>query len=279
MSGDWHCEQGVLDRYGTGRLDGPVLWSVEAHLTVCAVCRGRLPAAPVAPAVDRVWQRLDDAVDAPRPGVVEWLLLRVGVPEHLARLLAATPTLRLSWLGAVAVTLAVAVAASWLSRSTQLPLGLLGVVPLVAVAGVAVAFGPRVDPTYELALSAPFDTFRLVLLRSTAVLSVTIVLAGVAGVAAPGAGFRTMAWLAPALLLSIATLGLSPVLGPLRAAWTAGTTWALALILTVRLPTGSSVLFEPVVQAAMAATAVAVSVVVLINRWRFDTEHHHPLTP
>lgn len=276
MTGEWHLDAAVLDRYGDARLDGPVLWSVEAHLTACAYCRGRLP---VPPAVERVWQRLDDVLDAPRPGAVEWLLLRVGVPENLARLLAATPTLRLSWLCAVAVTLGVAVAASWASRSTHMPLALLAVVPLIAVAGVAVAFGPRVDPTYEIGLAAPFDTFRLVLLRSSAVLTMTIVLAGITGVAAPDAGLRTMAWLTPALLLTVATLGLSSELGPVKAAAITGVAWLLALVTTVELPTGSSVLFESTVQAGMAATAVIAAVVVLINRRRFDTGHRLHLTP
>ncbi|MGN9809595.1 hypothetical protein ACTMSW_09570 [Micromonospora sp. BQ11] len=279
MGGDWHLDAGLLDSYGEGRLDGPVLWSVEAHLAACAVCRGRIATASAAPAVERIWQRLDAAVDAPRPGAVEWLLLRIGVPEHLARLLAATPTLRLSWLCAVAVTLTIGVAASWLGRFAQMPLALLAVVPMIAVVGVAVAFGPRVDPTYEIGLAAPFDTFRLVLLRTSAVLTVTIVLAGLAGVAAPGAGLRTMAWLAPALLLTVATLGLSPALGPVRAARITGATWLLALVTTVRLPTGSSALFEPAVQAGMAATATAAAVAVLVNRWRFDTGHRLPLTP
>src|SRR4051794_22578341 len=92
MTGDWHLDAGVLDSHSGARLGGPVLWSVEAHLMACGYCRGRLPAAPVGRAVERVWQRLDEVLDAPRPGVVEWLLLRAGVPEHLARLLAATPT-------------------------------------------------------------------------------------------------------------------------------------------------------------------------------------------
>lgn len=274
MSGDWHLDAGALDRYGGGRLDGPLLWSVEAHLAACAGCRDRLLPAP---AVDRIWQRLDAALDAPTQGVVERLLVRAGVPEHLARLLAATPTLRLSWLSAVALTLALGVAASWLGGSAHLPLALLAVVPLVAVAGVAAAFGPATDPTYEVALAAPFDTFRLVLLRSSAVLAATIVLAGAAGVAAPHAGLRTMAWLAPALLLAVAALGLSPALGSVRAAAVVAGTWLFALVITLWVATGPTVLFRPAVQAGMAVAAVAASAAVLLGRGRFDTgQHHHP---
>ncbi len=279
MTGDWHLDEGALAGYSAGRLDGPVLWSVEAHLTACAACRARLPAAPVVPAVERVWQRLDDVLDRPRPGLVEWLLLRLGIPEHIARLLAATPTLRLSWLTAVAVTLAVGVAASWVSDSTRMPLALLAVVPLAAIVGVAVAFGPRIDPTYEIGLAAPFDTFRLVLLRSSAVLSVTIGLAGLASIAAPYAGLRALAWLAPVLLLTVTTLGLSPVFGPQRAAVLAGGTWLCTLFTTVRVSTGQSVLFHPAIQAGMAAIAAAMAAAVLLNRWRFDTESHRYSTP
>jgi hypothetical protein len=271
MTADWHLDAGELDGYGRGVLHGPSLWSVEAHLAACPACRDGLAATAAVPAVDRVWQRIDAVLDAPRPGPLEWVLLRTGVPEHLARLLAATPALRLSWLGAVAGMLGLSVAASWVSRSTQTPVPLLAVAPLVAVAGIAAAFGPRVDPTYEIGLVAPFHTFRLVLLRATAVLSVTVVLAGIATVAVPDTGLRAAAWLVPALLLTVASLALSPALGPVRAAGSAAATWLVALAATVRLPAGTSVLFEPAAQLGMGVAALLAAAAVAVTRRRFET--------
>src|SRR5690349_13806912 len=129
MTMDWHLNAADLSRYGQGRLEGTALWSVEAHLAACPACRAELPATAVE-ATERVWQRLDAALDCPRVSLVERVLLRLGVPEHLARLLAATPALRLSWLSAVAVTLALGVAAGWLGQSVRMPVFLLALVPL-----------------------------------------------------------------------------------------------------------------------------------------------------
>jgi hypothetical protein len=283
MAPDWHLDAAELERYGQGLLQGPTLWSAEAHLVACPACRDLLAistttatasstaTATAAAAIDQIWQRLDTELDCPRPGVVEWVLLRVGVPEHLARLLAATPTLRLSWLAAVSVTFGLGVGADWLSRSVSASLILLALVPLIAVAGVAAAFGPQVDPTYEIGLVAPFDTFRLMLLRASAVLTMTVLLAGVAAVAAPDMGLRTAAWLAPALLLTGLSLALSSMLGPISAATVAGGSWLLVLVTTSWLPAGSSLLFDPPAQTTMAVAAVLAAIAVTATRWRFDT--------
>ena len=64
--------------------------------------------AAVAPMVeparlDAAWAEIVDRLDAPQLGPVERLLRRAGLPEHLARLLAATPSLTVSWLVAVAL--------------------------------------------------------------------------------------------------------------------------------------------------------------------------------
>ena len=279
MTADQHFDADLLDRYAQGTLAGPVLWSVEAHLGSCSDCRDALPAVANL-GVDRVWQRIDVAIDLPRPGLIERILLGVGVPEHISRLLASTPALRLSWLGAIAGMLTLGVLTGWANTSLQTPLPLLFAVPLAAVAGTSVTYGPGVDPTYEIGLVAPFHTFRLALIRAAAVLFVTIALAGVATIALPDTGFRTAAWLAPALLLTVASLGLSPRLGPVRAAAVVATIWLAALILTVRLPSGTSVLFEPAAQLTMLAAAGLGAVAILRTRQQFETRRnfHHNLS-
>ena len=92
-----------LRAYAQGELAPPLLWSADTHLAACARCRARLAAVSDPVALDAGWERLDAELDAPRPGPVEWLLVRLGVADHTARLLAATPALRRSWLAAVAV--------------------------------------------------------------------------------------------------------------------------------------------------------------------------------
>ncbi len=270
MNVEWHLDGDLIHRYGRVSLQGPLLWSVEAHLSSCGACRQRLASSADPAAMSRGWQRLDAAIDPPQVGPVERIILRTGVPEDLARLLAATPALRLSWLAAIAITLLLGVGAGWLSQSVLTPLFLLAVVPLVAVAGVA-AFGPRIDPTYEIGLVAPFDSFRLVLLRAAAVHAVTVALAGAASLAVPGSGLRALAWLVPALLVTGAALGMSSLFGPVRAGIVAGGGWVVALATTVRLPSGTSLLFERPAQAVMAGMAAIAILVVAATRSRFDT--------
>ena len=53
----------------------------------------------------------------------------------------------------------------------------LALAPVLPVAGVAVAFGPRTDPLHEVAVAAPYSSFRLLLLRSAAVLTTSLLLA------------------------------------------------------------------------------------------------------
>jgi len=73
-------------------------------------------------------------------GRVERTIVRAGVKEHVARLLAATPSLRLSWFcaGTVAIMFT-----SWVAQTGQRGLlFFLIVAPLLPVAGVAAAYGP-----------------------------------------------------------------------------------------------------------------------------------------
>src|SRR5690348_5527112 len=109
----WHLLDDDLGRYIAGTAPPPLLWSVEAHLLACGACRERL--ATSYSGTRDSWQRLDVALDEPRAGRVEALLVRLGVSDVTARLLAATWVLRASWLAAVVVTLALVAAITQLS--------------------------------------------------------------------------------------------------------------------------------------------------------------------
>src|SRR5438445_3428947 len=101
----WHAEADLLQRYADETLDDARAYSLEAHLLRCARCRAELAPTADAAQLDRMWASVVERVDAPAPGLVERGLLEIGVREHAARLLAATPSLRLSWLGAEAIAL------------------------------------------------------------------------------------------------------------------------------------------------------------------------------
>jgi anti-sigma factor RsiW len=276
---NWHVPDDELVAYAVGRASPPGLWSTETHLEACARCREALARFADAKTVDGGWDRLDARLDEPRRGPVESVLVAVGVPEHTARLLAATPALRLPWLVAVALTLVSTAAGAHLAQSMSTPLVFLAAAPLLPLAGVAVSFGPGLDPTYELTLVAPVDTFRLVLLRAVTVLATTITLSAVASLALPDVGLLALAWMLPALALTLLGLALTPSLGPVVASALAGLAWLAALTVTVSGSTGASVLFGPAGQLAAAAVGLAAAIAVLLVRGHFDTSRSFDPAP
>jgi hypothetical protein len=275
----WHLADDELRTYLAGRASPPGLWSTEKHLEACARCRDGLSRVADAETVENGWSRLDASLDEPRRGPVESVLVAMGVPEHTARLLAATPALRLPWLVAVALTLMSTAAGAHLAQSMSTPVAFLAAAPLLPLAGVAVSFGPGLDPTYELTLVAPVDTFRLVLLRAVVVLATSIGLSAVACLALPDVGLLALAWLLPALALTLLGLALTPSLGPVVASALTGLGWLAALTVTVRGATGASVLFGPAGQLAAAAVGLAAATAVLLVRGRFDTSRSFDPAP
>lgn len=270
--GGWHIPDDDLLVYADGLAVAPWLWSTETHLTVCTYCRQRLTEAADPPTISAGWLRLDAELDAPKRGPVERSLVWLGTPAHIARLLAATPILRMSWLIAVAFILAMTAASAHLAQTMAIPIVLLAVAPLLPLVGVAISFGPQVDPSYELAVVAPMHTFRLLLLRCAAVLSTTTLLTAAASLALPGYGPVVLGWLLPSLVLTLLSLALTPRFGPVTAALLVGFGWGALLLSTLRFATGESVLFTPPGQAALAVATMAAALAVWKVRPAFDTD-------
>jgi len=276
----WHADPHQLAGYAGGELDPARAASVEAHLLPCPTCRAEVAAGVPRERLDRIWEGVAEVVEGPRAGPVERLLARLGVSGHTARLLAATPSLHLSWFAAVAVTLGFAVVAAHGSRGGLLLFLLLA--PLLPVAGVAVAYGPGFDPTHELAVAAPLHGFRLLLLRATAVLASTTLLAATATLALPELGWLAAAWLLPALGLTLASLALATALGPPAAAGTVAAGWVAAVVGTqwlavrhLREPFAgpvASVLFDPAGQLAFLGLAALAAVALARRSDHFDLE-------
>lgn len=229
----WHLAPTTLARYADGTVDVAGAASVETHVLRCAECRAALSGYADQRVVDTAWTEIIARLDAPRSTLLERLLLRCGVRDDHARLLAATPTLRASWLASIAVVAGFAVAAARSPRGT-INIFLL-IAPLLPVAGVAAAYGPGVDPTYEIGLAAPFRGVRLLMLRAASALVVTCVIAGVAALALPGAGWAAAGWLLPALGLTMATLYLGTFVDPVVAGTAVGFGWAAVTGLAARL--------------------------------------------
>lgn len=267
----WHIATDALDQYSAASLDDTTSASVEAHLVACGQCRQALTsrvALPTATRLDAVWADVVDVLDTPAPRPVERLLIRLGVAEDVSRLLAATPALHASWLGAVLAVLAFAVAAAHAA-----PRGFIAFVtlaPLVPLAGIATAYGPGVDPTYEIGLAAPMHAFRLLLLRASAVLATSIALAGGAALALPAVGSVTVTWLLPALALSLASLALAGVVNPLWASAGLGLGWVTAVVAMHSGAMSRGVLHSGPAQTTWGLLAMAALVIMVARRDRYD---------
>ncbi|WDV52754.1 zf-HC2 domain-containing protein [Streptomyces coeruleorubidus] len=269
----WHVPEEDLRAYARGELAAPALWSADAHLGACAACRGVLAEVSDPVALDAGWERLDAELDAPRAGVLESLLVRIGVAGHTARLLAAAPVLRRSWLGAVVVVLLLSVGAGHAPHSGEFPTLFLALAPLLPLAGVALSYGPALDPTYEMAVVAPMHGFRLLMIRTVAVLGVVLGLNGLATLALPEYGLRALAWLLPALALTATGLALTPRLGPVLAPSLAGGAWVGLLVLAEALRAGPEVPLAPFTVAGQGVAALVAALaagLLFLFRDRFD---------
>jgi hypothetical protein len=243
---DGHPGESLLASYAAGTAGTVAVWSVEAHLTGCARCRSALAAHVDPERLSRNRSVLLVRAAIGDGGPVWRLLRRCGIPDHLLRLLAATPSLRKSWLlsvvGVLAVVAGEAVAVRYGPAHRPGP-GRLGgypdpavlapfllVGPLIVLAGVAAAFLPVFDPACELAAAAPFSGFTLLLARAVSALTAALVPVAGAAFAMPGPGWLPVALLLPSLALCAFALAAATVMGPRAAAATAGVLWSLPAI-------------------------------------------------
>lgn len=224
MSG-WHLDPAAIRAYARGVAPLGVAASAEEHLMKCAACRAELAPHVDAGRAESIWQEVADRVDAPRQSRPERILVRLGVDETTARLVAATPTLRAPWLLAAAGVLALA---AWTAQvDDRFLLMFLVVAPLGPLAGVAVAFAGGLDPTREIGLATPYSGLRLLLIRTAAVLAVTVPIVAVAGLALPGSHWLAAGWLLPTAALTCAALALTARMTPVVAVGVVATAWCL----------------------------------------------------
>jgi hypothetical protein len=167
----------------------------------------------------QVWRR--------EPSWLERLAGRLLRSPSLARALVTTPSLLLPWLIASIAVLAAGAAATLGTGQQVAAL----IAPAVAAAGIAYAYGPDIDPAWELSRSMAVSDRMVLLVRALAVFGVDAVL-GIAACAASGAAAGiTFGWLVPmtavsALALAAATVARSANVGV--AAGLAG--WAITVL-------------------------------------------------
>jgi hypothetical protein len=209
----------------------------------------------------RVWTAVAAEVWRRPPGRIERVATRLLRSPGLARALVATPSLLLPWL----ISTAVVFGAGALVRLGPGQPAVWLVAPAVAAAGIAFAYGPGIDPAWELSSSCAVSDRVVLLTRAVAVFALNAALGLIASAASGAAAALTFGWLLPmtaasALALAVAVTARSAIVGAGAgvAAWviTVLATQTTAGGLTVAVTSANAYL--PYLAVAVSCAAIAV---------------------
>ena len=178
---------------------------------------GRLSSADDWPGgvdLGRVWNGVAAEVWRRHPGRLERTAARLLRSPGLARALLTTPSLLLPWLISTVVVFGVGALVSLGPGQSLVWL----VAPAVTAVGIAFAYGPGIDPAWELSSSCAVPDRMVLLTRVAAVFAVNAVLGLLASAASGAAAALTFGWLLPmtavcALALAVAVAARSAVVG------------------------------------------------------------------
>ncbi|HUC59229.1 MAG TPA: hypothetical protein VMA95_17635 [Streptosporangiaceae bacterium] len=220
--------------------------------------------------LERAWLGVAAEIWRRRPSLAERLAGRALRSAGLARALVTTSSLLPGWIIASAVVLTAGVFAT---LGTGAPFVAL-LAPAVAAAGVAYAYGPGVDPAWELSQSMAVSDRMVLLVRVLAVFALNGVLGlaasaasatAASGTAASGTAVAvTFGWLIPMTAVSALALAAATLTRSANAGVAAGlAAWAIT-VLSVHAASGqltavvaSSALVLPYLIVAAACGAVA----------------------
>ena len=184
-------------------------------------------AGPADVDLDRVWTGVATQGWRRDPGRVERLAGRLLRSPGLARALVATPSLLLAWIIATVVVLFAGAGATLATGTPYVAL----LAPAVSAAGIAYAYGPGIDPAWELSRSMAVSDRMVLLVRALAVFGLNAALGLAASALSGAAAALTFGWLIPmtaacALALAVATVTRLAIVGV--AAGVAG--WMIAVL-------------------------------------------------
>lgn len=262
MTPQWHLDTELASRYAGGRVDTVLAASVEQHLLRCTTCRELLDPAVDRGRLDAVLQGVLDRVETPPAGLLERVLRRAGLDDSTARLVAVTPSLRGAWLTGVVVVLTLAVLTAHAG-----PHGValfMTLAPVLPVVGVAMAFGPRADPSHEIAAGAPYSSLHLLVVRTAFVVTSTVLPTAALAPFLPGSGGLAVGWLLPALALTLGTIALATRVPSHLAAGSLTALWVALVIPGLARTHDPMLAATPAVQLASLA-ALTVSAAVLFH--------------
>ncbi|HEY6278706.1 MAG TPA: hypothetical protein VIX86_20530 [Streptosporangiaceae bacterium] len=209
--------------------------------------------------LDRVWLGVAAEVWRRQPRWPERLATRLLRSPGLARSLVTTPSLLLGWVISTVVVLVAGALATVGTGTPYVPL----LAPAIAAAGIAYAYGPGIDPAWELTQSMAVGDRMVLLVRALAVFGLNALL-GLAASAASGVAVAlTFGWLIPmtaacAIALAAATLTRSANVGVAAglAAWVITVLTGLATTGQIYVAITDSALVLPYLAVAAAGGAV-----------------------
>jgi hypothetical protein len=210
--------------------------------------------------LNKVWVAVAAQVWRRRPGLLERLAGRLLRSPGLARALVTTPSLLLAWVIATAVVLGAGLAATLGTGTPYVAL----LAPAVAGGGIAYAYGPGVDPAWELGRSMAVSDRMVLLVRALAVFALNAGLGLVASAACGAAAAVTFGWLVPMTAVAAVALAVATVTRSANAGLAAGLAgWAIA-VLSARAASGqfttavtSPALVTPYLLTAAVCGAIA----------------------
>jgi hypothetical protein len=178
---------------------------------------GRLPSArdpATGVDLDRVWTGVAAEVWRRHPGRIERTAARVLRSPGLARALLITPSLLLPWLISTVVVFGAGALVSLGPGQSIVWL----IAPAMSAVGIAFAYGPGIDPAWELSSSCAVPDRMVLLTRVVAVFAVNAVLGLLASAASDAVAALTFGWLVPmtavsALALAVAVAARSAMVG------------------------------------------------------------------
>jgi hypothetical protein len=141
--------------------------------------------------------------------------------------------------------------------------------PLLVLAGVAAAFMPALDPSYRLAVAAPFPGLTLLLVRSVSALVAALVPVVCAAFVVPGPGWLPAAVLLPSLAVCALALAAATTLGPVAAVVAAGALWVVPVV-WLAVARSPLAVVQGHGQALCAVVLVAAASVVFVRRDRLE---------
>jgi hypothetical protein len=177
--------------------------------------------------LDRVWSGVAGEIWSRPIGPLERGAGRLFGSPGLARALVTTPSLVLSWILASIVVLAFGVL---FTRASGTPWVAL-LAPALAGVGIAYAYGPGVDPAFELSQTMAVSPRLILFTRGFAVFGLNALLGLFASIVAQQSLSLTMGWLLPmtticGLALAVTNLTRSPNAGVAAAL----TGWAIVVL-------------------------------------------------